>query len=171
MSKIKRVLFLCSGNTCRSVAAEYLAKWYKNNKFKEELKDINFDSAGLYHYYETPQEGTLKYLKSKGIEVNDFVAKRIDEKLIKKQDLILGFEEKWHIRKLKRRFTNLKDLDNKLFLLLDFAGERDNLEIEDPFYYEETEYNQALKRIEDGLLKVLKKIIEKNKKLENENYE
>ena len=171
MSKIKRVLFLCSGNTCRSVAAEYLAKWYKNNKFKEELKDINFDSAGLYHYYETPQEGTLKYLKSKGIEVNDFVAKRIDEKLIKKQDLILGFEEKWHIRKLKRRFTNLKDLDNKLFLLLDFADEKDNLEIEDPFYYEETEYNQALKRIEDGLLKVLKKIIEKNKKLENENYE
>ena len=64
----------------------------------------------------------------------------ITEELIKKQDLILGFEEKWHIRKLKRRFTNLKDLDNKLFLLLDFAGEKDNLEIEDPFYYEETEY-------------------------------
>ncbi len=171
MSKIKRVLFLCSGNTCRSVAAEYLAKWYKNNKFKEELKDINFDSAGLFHYYETPQEGTLKYLKSKGIEVNDFVAKRIDEELIKKQALILGFEEKWHIRKLKRRFKNLKDLDDKLFLLLDFAGEKENLEIEDPFYYEEAEYNKALKRIEDGLIKVLKRIIEINKKSENKNHE
>jgi len=171
MSKIKRVLFLCSGNTCRSVAAEYLAKWYKNNKFKEELKDINFDSAGLFHYYEKPQEGTLKYLKSKGIEVNDFVAKRIDEELIKKHDLILGFEEKWHIRKLKRRYKNLKDLDRKLFLLLDFAGEKENLEIEDPFYYEEAEYNKALKRIEDGLIIVLEKIIEINKKSEYKNHE
>ncbi len=171
MSTIKRVLFLCSGNTCRSVAAEYLAKWYKDNKYNEELKDINFDSAGLFHYYETPQKGTLKYLESKGIEVNDFVAKRIDEELIKKHDLILGFEEKWHIRKLKRRFRNLKDLDNKLFLLLDFAGEKENLEIEDPFYYEEAEYNKALKRIEDGLIKVLEKIIEINKKSEYKNHE
>ncbi len=171
MSNIKRVLFLCSGNTCRSVAAEYLAKWYKNNKFKEELKDVYFDSSGLYRYYETPQEGTLKYLNLKGIEVNDFVAKRIDEELIKRHDLILGFEEKWHIRKLKRRFRNLKDLDDKLFLLLDFAGEKDNLEIEDPFYYEELEYNKALKRIEDGLVKVLEKIIEINKKSEYKNHE
>ena len=171
MKKIKRVLFLCSGNTCRSVAAEYLAKWYKYNRFKKELKEVYFDSAGLYHYYETPQEGTLKYLKSKRIEVNDFVAKRIDEELIRKQDLILGFEEKWHIKKLKRRFKNLKDLDNKLFLLLDYAGEKEDLEIRDPFYYKEAEYNKTLKRIENGLVTVLKKIIEINKKSEDINYE
>ncbi|MFX1409613.1 MAG: hypothetical protein ACFFA6_04625 [Promethearchaeota archaeon] len=171
MKKIKQVLFLCSGNTCRSVAAEYLAKWYKRNRFKEELKDVYFDSAGLYHYYETPQEGTLKYLKSKGIEVIDFIAKRIDEELIRKQDLILGFEEKWHIKKLKRRFKNLKDLDNKLFLLLDYAGEKEDLEIRDPFYYKEAEYNKTLKRIENGVVTVLKKIIEINKKSEDINYE
>ncbi|MFX1322134.1 MAG: hypothetical protein ACFFAQ_10870 [Promethearchaeota archaeon] len=153
------ILFLCSGNTCRSVAAEYLAKWYKNNKYREELKDVYFDSAGLYRYYETPQEGTLKYLKSKGIEVNDFVAKRIDEELIQKQNLILGFEEKWHINKLKRRFKNLRDLDNKLFLLLDFAGEKDNLEIKDPFYLPQNEYNKVLERIEGGVIKAIEKII------------
>ncbi|MFX0041991.1 MAG: hypothetical protein ACFE8L_03675 [Candidatus Hodarchaeota archaeon] len=171
MSKITRVLFLCSGNTARSPAAEYLAKWYKNNKYKEELYDVEFDSAGLYSYYKTPQKGTANYLESKGINFSDFEGKQVTEELIKKNDLILGFEERWHISKLKKRFKNLKDLDNKIFLLLDFAGEKDNLEIKDPFYYEETEYNKALKRIEDGLIKVLKRIIEINKKSTNENYE
>jgi protein-tyrosine-phosphatase len=166
MKKIKRVLFLCSGNTCRSVAAEYLAKYHKNNTFKDELKGVSFDSAGLFHYYETPQDGTLKYLKEKGIDVNDFKAKRINEDLIKKSDLILGFEEKWHIRKLKWRFKSLKDidkLDDKLFLLLDFAGEKENLEIKDPFDLPEKEYNKVLQRIEKGVIKIIEKIIQINK--------
>jgi protein-tyrosine-phosphatase len=163
MKRIQRVLFLCSGNTCRSVAAEYLAKWYKNNQFKDELKDVSFDSAGLFHYYEIPQSGTLRYLKGKGIEVNDFKAKRIDENLIAISDLILGFEEKWHIRKLKRRFKNLEDLDNKLFLLLDFTGEKENLEIKDPFNLPEKEYNKILQKIEIGVIKAIKKIIDINK--------
>jgi len=42
MSKIKRVLFLCSGNTCRSVAAEYLAKWYKNKRPKGLLSSTKY---------------------------------------------------------------------------------------------------------------------------------
>ncbi len=164
MPKIKNILFLCSGNTCRSPFAEYFAKRLQQTIYKDELKDIAFDSAGLYHYYEQPQEGTLKYLKSKGVEMDDFQAKDADEELIIKQDLILCFEEKYHVRKLKRRFKQLKDLDEKTFLLLEFAGETYNLEIKDPFYLEENEYNKVLKRIEDGIIKSIDKIIELNKK-------
>ncbi|MFX0057495.1 MAG: hypothetical protein ACFE85_08205 [Candidatus Hodarchaeota archaeon] len=163
MGKIQNVLFLCSGNTSRSPAAEYIAKWLKNTRFKDELKDVNFDSAGLYSYYKTPQEGTVEYLESKGINFSDFEGKQINEDLIKKQDLILGFEKKWHIRKLKRKFKELKDLDNKIFLLLDFAGEMGDLEIPDPINFEPEEYKKIVEKIERGVLKSLHQIIEINK--------
>ena len=134
MAKIKKVLFYCAGNTCRSPFAEAFANWLKNSKYKEELKDVEFDSAGIYHYYETAQPGTVNYLKSKDIDISNFKTKRIDFQLLERQDLILGFEQKHHINKLKRKFKNLKDLDEKVFLLLEFAGEKENLEITDPFY-------------------------------------
>jgi len=163
MSEIKNILYICSGNTCRSPFAEYFSKWLQKTKYVNEIKELNFDSAGIYHYYEQPQEGTLKYLKAKGIGMDDFQAKDADEDLLNKQDLILAFEERYHIRKLKRKFKNVKDLDDKVFLLLKFAGETENLEIEDPFYLEENEYNEILKRIEDGIIKSIERIIEINR--------
>ena len=165
MRKIKSVLFLCSGNTSRSPAAEYIAKWLKETKYKAELKDVIFDSAGLYSYYKTPREGTANFLASKNIDFGDFEGKQITADLITKQDLILGFEEKWHVRKLKRRFKNVKDLENKTFLLLDFAEiSKDNIEIPDPINFEPYEYKRTLERVEEGVKKALLKIIEINRK-------
>ena len=162
MPKIKHILFLCSGNVCRSAFAEYYAKSLKSTSYKDKLRDVNFDSAGIRHYFESPHEGTVRYLNSKGISIDGFFPKDITEELIDKQDLILAFEEKYHIRKLKRKFKNTENLDKKVYLLLEFAGETENLEIVDPFYLEENEYNEILKRIEDGIIKSIEKIIEIN---------
>jgi len=130
MGKVRNVLFLCSGNTSRSPGAEYIAKWLKETKFSDDLKNINFDSAGLYSYFKTPREGTAIYLKSKGIDFSDFEGKQIDEDLLLKQDIILGFEEKWHIRE---------------------------------------EYQKVMEKIEFGVERALKKIIEINKEVEKDN--
>lgn len=163
MTKIKNILFLCSGNSCRSVFAEYYAKWLKNTTYKDKLRDVNFDSAGTRHYFETPREGTVRYLSSKGISVDDFVAKDLTEELINKQDMILGFEARYHTRKVKRKFKHIKNLDKKVYLLREFAGEESNLEIEDPIHLPYEEYVKILQVIEAGVIKSIEKIIEINR--------
>jgi len=168
MGKVRNVLFLCSGNTSRSPGAEYLAKWLKQTKFRDELKNVNFDSAGLYSYYKTPRDGTANYLKSKGIDFSDFEGKQIDEDLLLKQDLILGFEYKWHLKKFKRKFKNIKNIDDKVFLLFDFIGEKENIEIPDPIDFESGEYQKVMERIEFGVEEALKKIIKINKAVEED---
>ena len=169
MAKINRVLFICAGNTCRSPFAHFFANWLKKNEFKEQLKGVEFDSAGIYHYYKTAQPETIKYLMLKGIDITNFRTKKIDADLIKKHDLILGFEQKHHINKLKRKFKNISELSNKCFLLLEFAGETENLEIEDPFHLEQENYFKILKRIEEGVIKTIKKIIKMNQFEESRN--
>jgi protein-tyrosine-phosphatase len=167
MAKIKHVLFYCAGNTCRSPFAEAYAKWLKETRFRKELEDVVFDSAGIYHYYETAQPGTINYLKSMGINLNNFKTKLIDAELLEKQDLLLGFEIKHHINKVNRKFKEIKNLELRNFLLLKYAGETEDLEIKDPYRLDEENYNKILKRIEDGVLTVIHKIITINKTEEN----
>ena len=163
MVKIKNILFLCSGNSCRSVFAEYYARWLKNTSYKDKLREINFDSAGIRHYFESPHESTVRYLNSKRISIDGFFPKDITEDLINKQDLILGFEARYHVRKLKRKFKHIENLDKKVYMLLEFAGQEDNWEIEDPIHMPTEEYNKILQVIEAGIHKSIEKIIKINK--------
>ena len=81
--------------------------------------------------------------------------------MILKQDLILGFERKFHINKLKRKFKNLPELTKKLSLLLEFTEGKGNLDIFDPFGMEEEEYNKILHKIEIAVEKAIEKIIKR----------
>lgn len=163
MQKIHRVLYFCAGNTCRSPFAEAFSNWLKQTEYQYDLKDVEFESAGIYHYYKTAQPGTVNYLKSKGIDISGFITKKIDTSMLKNHDLILGFEQKHHINKIRRKFKNVKNLIDKTFLLLEYAGETENLEIVDPFDFDEKEYNEIMRRIEQGVIKVIRKIIKINK--------
>jgi protein-tyrosine-phosphatase len=161
MKKIKNVLFVCFGNSSRSPLAHGLALWLKYTKYKNELKDINFNSAGFVNVFKTAQPETINYLKTKGIDFSDFHGKIMDQSLLEKQDLILVMET-FHLKRLRRKFKSVKNIAQKSFLLLEFAGETDDLDIQDPVNFEKEVYQEVIAAVERGVIKSIEKIIQTN---------
>jgi protein-tyrosine phosphatase len=166
-NKISNVLFICYANTCRSPAAEYLAKGLKQTKYKSELKDVNFDSAGWHDAFDYAQTETINYVQAKDLDISDFRPKVITRELLKKQDLIIGME-RYHLVKIKNKFKDLrKELNGKLFTLKEFnnAYEKDSkkdLNIPDPYRTGVENYNKILRIVEENVEKLIKKIIKIN---------
>ncbi len=166
MSKIRNVLFICFGNTARSPAAQFIAEWLKLTKYKEELKDVNFDSAGFFSYYPTPRPETLAYIREKAGTMLDrkieaFRGKVMTDDLLEKQDLILAMESR-HNNKFKRKFKHLPEVQKKAHLLLKFAGEESHFDIPDPINLTPEEYHEVIQRMHLGVENSLKKIIKMN---------
>lgn len=161
-NKIRKVLFICFGNTARSPAAEGIAKALKRDKYSEELKDVHFDSAGFFNVYKTAQPETKRYLKENwDIDFSDFHGKIMNKDLLKNQDLILAMQSR-HLKRLRRKFKDLDHLMEKTHLLLEFAGEKEDFDIEDPVNLDAGEYEQIMKTVERGVRKSIEKIIELN---------
>jgi protein-tyrosine phosphatase len=87
MRKNKRILFVCTGNTCRSPMAEIILK----NKLKAMgVEGVRVSSAGL-----STNDGlkmsknSFDALKLMGYKAYGFKSKQITPQMIKKSDLVL----------------------------------------------------------------------------------
>lgn len=157
MNKIKRILFVCMGNTARSPAAEYLARYYA----KKFNLDLECDSCGFFNAFSYMQPESRNYLDSKGIKHSDFVPKIINRNLLEKQDLILTMEST-HSLDIKRDFNNIRDIEKKTFTLREFNGETQDIDIIDPYYTSDETYRKIMKIIDNQVKQALKKIIQIN---------
>ncbi len=161
MVQIKNVLWVCFGNTARSAFAFGLSKVLQKGPYKEQLKEVHFDSAGFYNVYKTAQPEVIDTLKVKGFDMSDFRGKIMDENLLKQQDLILVMETR-HLSMLKKRFKQLPEVYKKAHLLLEYAGETENLEIDDPVGKTPEQFLALLGAVERGVIKSIEKIIKIN---------
>ncbi len=103
------VLFVCSGNTCRSPMAEEYAKKIANTKI------FNFNSAGTLHIQDTPiSENSAKIIKEFGGNPDKY-STSLNSYLIRLNDLILTMSYK-HKEHIKRNYNI-----DYVFTLAEFA--------------------------------------------------
>ena len=122
------VLFVCTGNSCRSVIAEGLFK--KALRDRQIKMDVDAASAGtspLSGMLSPP--GAIKASRELDVDISAHKATMLTRGHIKESDFILAMDER-HKKAISRMD---KDTQKKTFLLKEFMkGSADNLDIQDP---------------------------------------
>lgn len=121
-----RILFVCSGNICRSPLAEYLAR----DRWKEA--DITTASAGTFARRGEPATPLMIQMgREQGVELTPHSATPLNE--ADEPDVVFGME-RHHIEAARARFPNLP---SDHIMLLGAPG------IDDPYGLGEVAYRRS----------------------------
>lgn len=150
------ILFVCTGNTCRSSMAEGIFK----HLLKDAGKDnINVSSAGINAFEgDDANEKAIYTLNKKGIDILNHKARLLTKKIINDSDLILTMTNSH-----KRVILNAApEYSNKVYTLKEYAfiinneeTEGKNLDIVDPFGLGYNVYEKVAEEIEENLKKII----------------
>ena len=124
-----KVLFVCTGNICRSTMAEYVFKDMVKKAGREQ--EFYIDSAGTSREEEGNgvHYGTREKLRQQGIPCGNHRARQMTRKDYEKFDYLIGMDD-GNIRGMRRIAGG--DPDGKIYKLLEFYGSGRN--IADPWY-------------------------------------
>lgn len=153
---MKKVLFVCLGNICRSPAAEAVFK----HLVKKDTMDneVEVDSAGIigYHSGEKADRRMIDHAFKRGYKVESISRKFDPVKDFKKYDYIIGMDDK-NISDLLMLSTSDNERE-KIYRMSDFLSYYDEKEIPDPYYGGPEGFEHVLNLLEDGCEGILKKI-------------
>jgi protein-tyrosine phosphatase len=155
---MKRILFVCLGNICRSPAAEAV---FTNLIEKNGLnKELSCDSAGTaaYHVGDQADYRMRQFGQKRGYHLTSISRKFDPDRDFDKFDYIIGMDRQ-NVRDLKTEARNGNDL-KKIFLMTDFCFDQKYDSVPDPYYGGPSGFELVLDILEDacnGLLNRLQK--------------
>ncbi|MFA0815627.1 MAG: low molecular weight protein arginine phosphatase [Anaerofustis sp.] len=114
---MKKILFVCTGNTCRSPIAEGI---FNDCAKKSGLGDMfRADSAGIDAIEgDIVSPKSVEVCRENGIDIQFHTVRQIDEAMLEESDLVFGMTMN-HRDLLRKRYPQYS---NKIYMLGEYAG-------------------------------------------------
>lgn len=150
----KKIVFVCTGNICRSAMAHgYMQKVLKDKGL--ENKYI-IESAGTNAYTgDKATDFACKAMEKYNTDISKHRATYIEESDIKEADLILCMTHAHKLRVLNR----YPKLESKVFTLKEYLGETEYMDIDDPWGFSMDVYTSCANEIVHYVDKLVEKIL------------
>lgn len=147
--KFDKIIFVCTGNTCRSPMAEYMMKYQWQDKDNTEI--ISRGIAAFSHEPMNPK--TVRALEVNEIPYEQRTGKALNEKDLEGRVLILTMTQG---HKLSFKNAGKKDDYPVIYTIKEFAGE--DGDVKDPYGMSERAYDLCYLELERLIGKVINRL-------------
>lgn len=127
---MKRVLFVCLGNICRSPTAEGVFRSIVKEAGRTHEFLIDSAGTGAWHAGERPDRRMCAAAKKRGYQL-DSIARQVTPEDFERFDHIIAMDRS---NRDDLRQICPKEHRNKIVLLRDWDDERDGADVPDPYY-------------------------------------
>ena len=144
------ILFVCSGNTCRSPLAEVITRRLLADANRT---DVEVSSAGTNAWDGSPaSDGALLVGMERGLDLSEHRSRQLTPDIVAESDLILAMAP--------THLARVKEIDPKanVHLLAGYSSREEGHPIQDPFGGDLAAYRDAFDEIDQALSGLLERI-------------